>query len=377
MAQPDDPLLKYKIGMDLIPGIGSVLAKKIIEFTGSPEEAFRCRESLLRTIPGIGKTLAGNIASQQILSRAEKEIEFIKRYQIRTLYYLDNDYPDRLKQCADSPVIIYIKGNADLNHPKILSIVGTRNATSYGLDFCRNLIYELASKGHDPLIVSGLAYGIDICAHKAALDNKLQTIACLAHGLSTIYPPAHRNIAGKIAEQGALVTDFISSTMPEKGNFIKRNRIIAGLSDATIVIESSNKGGALITADLANSYNRDVFALPGRVSDRRSQGCNNLIKINKAALIEEARDIEYLLGWKTPENRLTVGNPARIEEMDDEEKAIIRLLLDENREMSADNISADTGFGAGKTSFILLNLEFKGHIISLPGKFYRLSSKYS
>jgi DNA processing protein len=376
MAHPEDPLLKYKIGMDLIPGIGSVLAKKIIEFTGSPEEVFRCRESLLRTIPGIGKTLAGNIASQQILSKAEREIDFITRYKIKTLYYLDDDYPDRLKQCSDSPVIIYIKGNADLNHPKILSIVGTRNATSYGLDFCRNLIEELASKGHDPLIVSGLAYGIDICAHKAALDNKLQTIACLAHGLSTIYPPAHRNIAGKIAEQGALVTDFISSILPERGNFIKRNRIIAGLSDATIVIESSNKGGALITADLANSYNRDVFALPGRVTDRRSQGCNNLIKINKAALIEKAKDIEYILGWTTRENSLTDSNPPGMEEMDDDEKAIIRLLLDGNREMSADNISADTGFGAGKTSFILLNLEFKGHVISLPGKVYRLSSKY-
>jgi DNA processing protein len=377
MAHPDDPLLKYKIGMDLIPGIGSVLAKKIIEFTGSPEEAFRSRESLLRTIPGIGKTLAGNIASQQILTIAEKEIEFITRYQIRTLYYLDDDYPERLKQCADSPVIIYIKGNADLNHPKILSVVGTRNATSYGLDFCRNLIEELALRGHDPMIVSGLAYGIDICAHKTALDNNLQTIASLAHGLSTIYPPVHRNIAGKIARQGALVTDFTSSTMPERGNFIKRNRIIAGLADATIVIESSNKGGALITADLANSYNRDVFALPGRVTDKRSQGCNNLIKINKAALIEEARDIEYILGWTIAENNLAGANPEKIAEMDEDEKAIIKLLLDKNSEMSADNISADTGFGAGKTSYLLLNLEFTGHIASLPGKVYRLSSKYS
>ncbi|MGF1585206.1 MAG: DNA-processing protein DprA [Bacteroidales bacterium] len=376
MAHPDDPLLKYKIGMDLIPGIGSVLAKKIIEFTGSPEEAFRSRESLLRTIPGIGKTLAGNIASQQILSRAEKEIEFISRYQIRILYYLDDDYPERLKHCADSPVIMYIKGNADLNHPKILSIVGTRNATSYGLDFCRNLLEELTIKGYDPLIVSGLAYGIDICAHKTALDNKLQTIACLAHGLSTIYPPAHRNIAEKISKQGALVTDFTSSTLPEKGNFIKRNRIIAGLADATIVIESSNKGGALITADLANSYNRDVFALPGRVSDRRSQGCNNLIKINKAALIEEARDIEYILGWTPSEKKMEKNNPEIPEEMNDEEKVIIKLLLDGNSEMSADKISADTGFGAGKTSYLLLNLEFAGHITSLPGKFYRLSSKY-
>jgi DNA processing protein len=375
MASINDPLLKYKIGIDLIPGIGSILAKKIVEFTGSPEEVFRSNERVLQKIPGIGKTLAGNIARQQILDKAEREIEFISKYKIRAVYYLDDEYPERLKHCADSPVILYIKGNADLNHPRMLSIVGTRNATRYGLDFCRNLVSDLRANGHDPLIVSGLAYGIDIRAHKSALDNNLQTIAVLAHGLATIYPPAHREIAGKIVKQGALVTDFISSAPPERGNFIKRNRLIAALSDATVVAESSEKGGALITADLANSYNRDVFALPGRITDKRSRGCNKLIRTNKASLIESVKDIEYILGWAATGNSGNVNLPG-VDGLTDEEKLIIGLLAGD-KEMSADTISIETGLGPGKTSFFLLNLEFSGLVTSLPGKVYRLSSRYA
>ncbi len=372
----NDPHLKFKIGIDLIPGIGSILAKKIIEFTGSPEEVFRSRKSLLENIPGIGKTLAGNIKGQKILDKAEKEIEFISKYQIRVVYYLDENYPWRLKHCPDSPVILYIKGNADLNHPKVLSIVGTRSASSYGLEFCRNLIADLSNKGHDPLIISGLAYGIDICAHKSALKNKMKTVAALAHGLATIYPPPHRNVAEKIINSGALVTDFVSKSPPERGNFIKRNRIIAGLADATIVIESSIKGGAMITADMANSYNRDVFALPGRVSDIRSQGCNNLIKTNKAALIEKVEDLEYILGWAPQEPPDKYKDISCAEVIDEEEKAVV-MLLAANGELSADHISIETGLGINKLSFILLNLEFKGHITSLPGKIYRLSNNFN
>ena len=365
-----DPVLKYKIGLTLIPGIGSILAKKIIEYTGSPEEVFKSSKSLLEKIPGIGKILAGNIAGQQIPDKAEREIEFLTKYNINAFYFLDDDYPERLRHCPDSPVILFVKGNANLDHHRILSIVGTRDASSYGLEFCRNLINDLSSKGYDPLIMSGLAYGIDICAHKSALENNLQTIAALAHGLATIYPPAHRSTAEKIISQGALVTDFASNFMPEKGNFIKRNRLIAGMADATVVIESREKGGALLTADLANSYNRDVFALPGRVSDIRSQGCNKLIKTNKAALIEGVKDIEYILGWspvKRPEKE-TVRESLNI---NDEEKTILLLLAD-NNEVTADRISSETGLGASKTSFLLLELEFKGYVASLPGKRYRI-----
>ncbi len=374
MLDIKDPLLKYKIGIILIPGIGSILAKKLIEYTGGPEEVFRSSKSLLEKIPGIGKTLAGKIAGQQIPDKAQREIEFISKYKIKAYYYLDDDYPERLRHCPDSPVILFAKGNADMNHPRILSIVGTRNATGYGLEFCRNLIFELASGGYDPLIMSGLAYGIDICAHRSALDNNLQTIAALAHGLSTLYPPQHRNFAERITTRGALVTDFPGHIMPERGNFIKRNRLIAGMADATVVIESATKGGALLTADLANSYNRDVFALPGRVTDKRSQGCNNLIKNHKAALINDPRDIEYIMGW-TPSEK-TEGKTAHcpLSGMGREEKTIMHLLA-ENSEMSADGISQATGLGASKTSCLLLELEFKSYIISLPGKRYRLSGR--
>ncbi len=376
MANFNDPALKYKIAINLIPGVGGVLAKKLIEYTGSPEEVFKSGKYLLEKIPGIGKTLAESITNHTIIIKAEKEIGFLSKYGIKALYYLDDDYPQRLKECPDSPVILYFKGNTELDSAKALSIVGTRNASSYGLDYCRNLVSEIAARGHNPLIISGLAYGIDICAHKAALDQGLQTVAALAHGLSTIYPSAHRNIAQKIIGQGALVTDFASSALPERGSFIRRNRIIAGLAEAVIVIESSKKGGSLITADLASSYNRDVFALPGRISDERSQGCNNLIKTNKAALIEGVKDIEYLLGWPPPERTEKKNDPPQTENINEEEKSILRLLEAE-RELSADYISNETGFSTSKTSGLLLNLEFSGYITSLPGKIYRLPEKFS
>lgn len=372
MDNLNDPQLKYKVGINMIPGIGSVLAKKIIEFTGSPEEVFRTSESTLLTIPGIGKTLARNITNHEILYRAEKELEFISRYRIRPLYYLDDGYPERLKQCPDSPVILFVKGTIGLDHPRVLSIVGTRSASSYGLEFCRHLISELAAKGYDPVIVSGLAYGIDICAHRAALDNGLQTVAVLAHGMATVYPREHRDAAEKITGQGALVTDFESYIQPDRGNFLKRNRIIAGIADATLVIESSMKGGALITADLAGSYNRDVFALPGRVTDKRSQGCNNLIKTNKAALIEQVKDLEYIMGWMPGKGSAEREKPDSRDDLSDDERVLIRTLVPD-KELPADLISAETGFSAGKTSSLLLNLEINGYVTSLPGKIYRLA----
>ncbi|MFO7923126.1 MAG: DNA-processing protein DprA [Bacteroidales bacterium] len=371
MATFNDPSLKYKIAINLIPGIGGVLAKKLIESAGSPEKVFKSGKALLQKIPGIGKSLAENITNPGILEEAEREIEFISKYRIKALYYLDNDYPARLKECPDAPVILFVKGNSDQDCSRVVSIVGTRSASGYGLEFCRNLVSELAVRGHNPLIVSGLAYGIDICAHKAALDNGLQTVAVLAHGLSTIYPSAHRRVAEKICSQGALVTDFGSKTLPERGNFLKRNRIIAGLADATIVIESSIKGGALITADLANSYNRDVFALPGRVTDKRSEGCNNLIKINKAALIEKIEDIEYIMGWPPGEKVHKNEIPEPANDLNNEEKTILHLLSD-NNQLSADHISEYTKMGASRISCLLLNLEFKGYVASMPGKIYRL-----
>ncbi len=373
MADFNDPLLRYKIGLMLIPGIGGILARKLVEYTGSPEAVFRSDQGLLQKIPGIGRTLAGNILDSRVLEEADREIVFLSRYNIRAMYYLDDDYPARLKECQDAPVILFSRGNANLDSAKVLSIIGTRSASDYGTGFCRDLVADLAARGHDPLIVSGLAYGIDICAHRAALDNGLQTVAVLAHGLSTIYPPEHRKTAKRIAGHGALVSDFGSKTGPERGNFLKRNRIIAGLADATVVIESSLSGGAMITAGFAGSYNRDVFALPGRVTDKRSQGCNNLIKTNRAALIEKTGDLEYLLGWEPDTSKLPDDKQMLFPGTGDDEKAILRLLT-VNSCMSADQISAGLGLGAGKTSFLLLNLEFMGYILSLPGKMYKLSA---
>ncbi len=364
--------LKYKIGISLIPGIGCITAKKIIAYIGSVEGVFKEKERTLLKIPGIGKNLSREIVNQNILDKAEQEVEFISKYNINTLFYLDKEYPERLKHCEDAPVMLFIKGKADLKQSKIISIVGTRSATKLGKEICNNLVKDLADRGHNVIIVSGLAYGIDVCAHKAALKNNLKTLAVLGHGLDTIYPSLHKSIARDIANQGALITEFLSKSNPDRENFIKRNRIIAGLSDATIVVESGIKGGALITADIANSYNRDVFAFPGRINDKFSAGCNRLIKINKAALIESVNDIEYILGWDVSAKISAPKQRKIFVELTEEEKIIIDFLK-EKGEIDIDLISLETKLPVSKVSSILLNLEFSGLIKSLPGKVYALN----
>jgi len=295
----NDKNLKYKIAITLIPGIGSITAKKLIAYVGSIEGVFKEKLTNLLKIPGIGKNLANEIYSQDVIGKAEEEIKFIEKYNISCLFYLDDDYPNRLKHCEDSPVTLFVKGNCNFNTPKILSIVGTRSATSAGKQICTNIIADLVKNHPDILIVSGLAYGIDIAAHKASLVNNIKTVAVLGHGLDSIYPSVHKIIATKIVKQGALISEFLSKTIIDKNNFVKRNRIIAGISDATLVVESGIKGGSLITANIANSYNRDVFAVPGRIDDKYSEGCNFLIKTNRAALVENASDINYMLGWES------------------------------------------------------------------------------
>jgi DNA processing protein len=366
-----NPLLRYQIGISLIPGIGNITAKKLIAYTGSVEAVFTEKKKNLLKIPGIGEMLADQVANQQVLHIADKEIEYIEKYQIAYLFYLDPNYPVRLKNCEDSPVGMFYKGGTDFNKGKILSIVGTRNATEYGKECCNQLVADLKQRGHEILIVSGLAYGIDICAHRAALRNGFDTVAVLAHGLSTVYPGVHRSTAKEICNQGALVTDFISSTLPERNNFVKRNRIIAGMADATLVMESGLKGGALITADIANSYNRDVLAFPGRTSDDYSKGCNWLIKSNKAALIENVEDLEYILGWEITQQK----QPLQTElfaELTDEETGIITILR-EHGELPIDIIAIHANLPVSKVSALLLNIEFAGLVRSLPGKVYRLT----
>jgi len=369
-----DSLLKYKIGIEMIPKVGSINAKKLIAYCGGVEAVFKQKKKELLQIPGIGEAVASEIVNQNILDKAEQEVEFIEKYGIKTLFYLDPEYPERLRQCDDGPIVLFIKGknNINYNRDKFISIVGTRKATSYGKKVTEELINGLVEKGYNPIIVSGLAYGIDIAAHRAALRSNLQTVAVLGHGLDTIYPSSHRNTAKDIVETGALMTDFPSSTKFDRNNFIKRNRIIAGLADATIVVESSSEGGALITADLANSYNREVFAVPGNVGQNYSLGCNQLIKANKAALIESADDIEFLLGWEPSDAKKPPKQIALFTEISKEEKKILECLKEVDQE-SIDIICIKTQMPVSKVSSLLLNLEFAGLVKSKPGKVYSLN----
>ncbi|HHJ10707.1 MAG TPA: DNA-protecting protein DprA [Bacteroidetes bacterium] len=362
--------LVYQIALSLLPGIGSIRTRSILAHVGSAENFFTESSKILEKIPGVGSHPATNSQRKKALEAAKKEYEFVKNNHIRTAWFLDDDYPMRLKQCEDAPVIIYIRGDTNLDTKRIISIVGTRHATSYGIGQCKKIVEELAAFFPDLLVISGLAYGIDVCAHKAALKNGLQTVAVLGHGLHMIYPAIHRQVAREIVSRGALVTEFATSQIPDKGNFIARNRIIAGLADTTLVVESGIKGGALITADLANSYNRDVFALPGRTSDTWSQGCNQLIKRNQAALIESGKDIAYLMGWETsPPNKNDVQKEL-FAELNEEEKKLLGILK-KHGEISVDQLAVLANISVSKVSSILLNLEFAGLITILPGNIYR------
>lgn len=363
--------LKHKIALSLIPRIGDINARKLVSYFGNVDAIFHEPFQNLIKIPGIGSGLAKYICDKSYLVSAEKEAEYVIKHNIRTYFYLDNDYPFRLRQCDDSPVVFYFKGNCDLNNQKILSVVGTRNATTRGREQCEKIIAGLSIGHPDLIIVSGLAYGIDISAHKAALSNNLQTIGILGHGFKTTYPAIHRSIANSMITKGGLLTDFMSDTLPERNNFIKRNRIIAGISDATLVVESGIKGGALITADMANSYNRDVFAIPGRPEDQWSAGCNSLIKSNKAALAESAEDIEYFLSWR-PEKTKPPVQRTLFSELSDTEQKIYELIVKEG-ELNIDTICRSLEIQVSKLSALLLQMEFKGLVKCYPGNLYRTS----
>ncbi|MDR1610296.1 MAG: DNA-processing protein DprA, partial [Candidatus Symbiothrix sp.] len=289
--------LIYQIGITLVKGIGNIIAKQIIDNLDDISLLFTEKKHLLERIPSLSRRIIDEIYKPEVLKRAEQEILFIEKNKITPLFITDSAYPKRLQECVDSPVILYYRGNTDLNVTKIISIVGTRNASAYGRDMTEQLLHDIKEKFPEMLIVSGLAYGIDIIAHRAALRENLATVGILAHGLDRIYPPAHRNTAVEMLNNGGLLTDFISETNPDRQNFVKRNRIIAGIADCTIVVESAEKGGALITANIVDSYNRDLFAFPGKAGDRYSEGCNSLIKFKKAALITSAKDVFREMNW--------------------------------------------------------------------------------
>lgn len=364
--------LLYRVGLTLLEGVGDVNAKNLLAYCGSATEIFKAKKNQLLKIPGIGEVLAHSIYSQKdVLKIAEKELLFIEENKIEPLFFTDDNYPRRLKFCSDSPVLLYYRGSADLNAEKIVAIVGTRQPSEYGKHQTEKLIDDL--KGSGVLIVSGLAYGIDVLAHKKALENKLDTVGVVAHGLDRIYPQLHENIALKMEKQGGVLSDFRSGTNPDAVNFPKRNRIVAGMCDALIVMESKRDGGSLITATIANSYNKDVFAYPGRTSDPMSEGCNGFIKSHKAALMESAADLFYIMGWEN-DKKIKKKNTPQIPlliNLSEEEQKITDAFKDK-KQMHSDEICYATGFPVSKVAALLLQMEFANIIRSLPGKMYSL-----
>lgn len=354
----------------MVPGIGGILARNLIAYVGSIEGVFSEPLKSLVKIPGIGEVNARRLKNDTVFKRAEKELHFIEKNQIQALFYSDKNYPRRLKNCVDAPLLIYTKGNLKLDEEKVISIVGTRNATDYGKKVCEDLIQQFAERRYKILVASGLAYGVDIHAHKSALKYQIPTVGVVAHGLDKLYPSLHAETARKMMENGGLATDFPSGTKIDPPNFVRRNRIIAGLADATLVVESAEKGGALITAEIAMSYNRDVFAFPGRVGDTYSTGCNQLIRNNGATLIETIDDLEYFMGWENEPNQKVIQSSLFTELNPDEEKLV--ALLQKGGEMFIDQISADMAMPVSRTSAMLLNLEFKNVLVALPGKMYKL-----
>ncbi len=363
--------LKQKIALTLIPGVGDRMLKALLSYFGSVEAIFNANASDLASLPRVGSKLSGFRTNKSLMERAEKEAAFVLKNHIKVSFYLDKDYPYRLKDCNDGPVLIYYQGNMNLNSDRIISIVGTRNSTAYGKRLVANVINELSDFDSKIVVVSGMAYGIDILAHRACANHQMQTIGVLAHGLDRLYPSVHREAAKKMMKNGGLLSEFPSETNPDPQNFVKRNRIVAGLSDATLVIESGLKGGALITTNIASSYNRDVFAFPGEVGAPFSSGCNWLIKTNQAAMIENAKDLVAQMNWIKKKNNNNPVQTSLFQELTDDEKQIFDLLRQKG-EMALNFISLALNQPISKTSVILFNMEMKGMLQVQPGNVYRL-----
>lgn len=369
MFQSDKELF-YKIALSLVPGIGTSLTRKLIAGLGRAEYIFNEPCKSLKKIAGIGEVNAKRIKSKDVFVRAEKEMEFIRKFNIKVLFFTDESYPRRLRSCIDAPVILFCKGNVDLNFPKVLCIVGTRNATNYGKEICVRFLKDISGRNYNIITVSGLAYGIDIHVHKMSLKFDIPTVGVLGHGLDRLYPSLHADIARKMLKSGGLITEFPSNTKIDPSNFIRRNRIIAGLSDATIVVESAEKGGALITADIASSYNRDVFAFPGRVNDSYSKGCNRLIRYNEASLIQGLEDLEYYMGWESTDNNKPLQTEIFVDLLPEERQVV--GLLKKSEKLYIDQISAELKLSPGKVSALLLGMECKNVISAFPGNIYSL-----
>lgn len=360
--------LLYNIALTQVEGIGSVQAKLLIEHFGTAENIFKAKAKQLSAVEGIGEIRAKALKDYTDFAEAEKEIKFAEKHHIQCLFLTDENYPQRLLNCYDAPTLLYYRGNANLNHTKIISIIGTRNNTDYGKQITEKLVEEL--QAYNVIIVSGLAFGIDAIAHKAAVHNNTTTVAVLAHGLDSIYPAQHKSLAKDILLNGGLLTEFPQNTKPDRFNFPQRNRIVAGMADATIVIETAAKGGSMITAELAYNYNRDLFAIPGKITDAKSSGCLKLIQQNKAVLLTNTEQLVEEMGWQQ-KKKATKKQRELFIELSPEEKLIVDILK-EKETVHIDELYLKTGLSSSSVAGAMLSLELQNIVASLPGKVYKL-----
>ena len=364
------PDLFYQLALTLIPNIGPIQARILLQHFNCPD-IFKAKKRDLEKIDGIGSIRASAIKSFSDFSLIENEIAFIQKFKIKPLFITDELYPKRLLNCYDSPTLLYFKGEADLNHGKIIAIIGTRNNTTYGKQVAEKLVEDL--KEQNLLVISGLAFGIDAIAHKSALKNNLPTVGVMAHGLDQVYPPQHTGLAREMIKNGGgLLTEFRSKTKPDKHNFPIRNRVVAGISDATIVVETGIKGGSIITAELANNYNKDVFAVPGKITDQKSAGCNLLIRNNKAVIFTDAQELVNMMGWAPKKNRPLKQQKELFVDLSPDEKKVFDILKEKDA-VHIDEINFKTGLSNSSIAAAILALELRNVILSLPGKRYRMA----
>lgn len=358
----------YRVALTLIPKVGAVTARNLMSYCGGARAVFEATAKELKGVPGIGPQLLHNIRNSDALFMAERELDFIEAHGIQVLFYTDPEYPQRLRHLPDSPPLLYYKGSTDLNAKRTVAIVGTRRPSPQGVHFCEELIEGL--KPYNATVVSGLAFGIDIAAHRACIANEVPTVGCIAHGLERIYPAQHTNAALEMIENGGLLSEYPSQTKPDRERFPMRNRIIAGLCDALIVVETQRQGGSMISAKMGNDYHRDVFAVPGRIKDKSSEGCNLLIKSHRANLLESVEDLAYVMRWEKSDAQQGIQREL-FPDLTPGEEAIVALLRQQDL-LPVDQISAATQQTNSELAALLLGLEFKGVVRTLPGKRYTL-----
>ena len=362
--------LLYRVALTKIPKVGAIIAKNLISYCGSAEAVFTSKLRDLMSVPNVGETIANNILKQDVLTWAEKELAFLDKHAIQALIYTDPKFPQRLKVAHDCPALLYYKGTTDLNHGRVVSIVGTRKPTPYG-----SRMTELFTEGlakYNVLITSGLAFGVDVTAHRKSVDMNIPTVGVMGSGLQRLYPSEHRDIARRMCENGGLLTEYPSDQDPDREHFPMRNRIIAGMCDALVVVETGQSGGSMITAHMGLGYEKEVYAIPGRAGDKMSQGCNYLIKTNKAALIESADDFAEMMRWDELDKTKSIQTQL-FAELSDNEQVVMKILQQSEGGAMIDTLSYQTQLNHSAIASLLLTLEFKGLIRSLPGKRYTLA----